>query len=377
MKIFTLSELEELNLIQLGRGKVISKNDLKNNPGTYPVYSSAKKRDGVFGTWSNFDFNEEMITWSVDGGGDLFYRSKHKFSVTNVGGFIRITDKNKILTKYLFYALKNLHNTVDFDWVKKAHPSVLRKEYNYIPVPSLQEQEKIVEKLDKVYISKEKLSKKCSQASRLYADLKNSVLKQTFEKLLIGNKISLLGEITTVASGGTPKKSNVEYWNGGIDWLSSGELENLYLDSSVKQISKLGLENSSAKIFPEGSLLVGMYDTAAFKMSIINFPMAFNQAICGITPDDKIDILFIYYQLQFLKNKILKQRVGVRQQNLNISKMRNIEVIIPDLKIQKVISKNIYEQFSYIDELSNINSNKNPKLQELMKSALRKEFSYE
>lgn len=287
--------------------------------------------------------------------------------------------KEKINMSYLGYFLDSNKELFGKTKTGSAIPH-LSKDIFFnlnIPVPSLQEQEEIVEKLDKVYISKEKLSEKYSQASRLYADLKNSVLKQTFENLLAGNKFSLLGEITTVASGGTPKKSNVEYWNGEINWLSSGELENLYLDSSIKQISKLGLENSSAKIFPEGSLLVGMYDTAAFKMSIINSPMAFNQAICGIMPNNKIDILFIYYQLQFLKNKILKQRVGVRQQNLNLSKMRNIEVVIPDLKVQKVISKNIYKQFSYIEELSNINSNKNPKLQELVKSALRKEFSYE
>ena len=151
MKNFSLVELEALKLIELGRGKVISKKDLNANPGNYPVYSSAKTGGGVFGTWGNYDFNEEMITWSVDGGGDLFHRNKHKFSITNVGGFIRVLDKNRINTKYLYYALKNLHNGINFDWVKKAHPSVLRKEYNYIPVPSLQEQEKIVEKLDKVF----------------------------------------------------------------------------------------------------------------------------------------------------------------------------------------------------------------------------------
>ena len=56
----------------------ISKKDLNANPGNYPVYSSAKTGGGVFGTWGNYDFNEEMITWSVDGGGDLFHRNKHK-----------------------------------------------------------------------------------------------------------------------------------------------------------------------------------------------------------------------------------------------------------------------------------------------------------
>ena len=76
MKTFSLVELEELKLIELGRGKVISKKDLNANPGNYPVYSSAKTGGGIFGTWGNYDFNEEMITWSVDGGGDLFHRNK-------------------------------------------------------------------------------------------------------------------------------------------------------------------------------------------------------------------------------------------------------------------------------------------------------------
>ena len=106
MKIFSLVQLEKLNLIQLGRGKVISKKNLNDNPGDYPVYSSAKTGNGIFGTWSNYDFDEEMITWSVDGGGDLFYRHKHKFSITNVGGFVKVLDKNIINTKYLYYALK-------------------------------------------------------------------------------------------------------------------------------------------------------------------------------------------------------------------------------------------------------------------------------
>ena len=139
-KIFTLKELEQNKFIEIGRGKVISRKDLQNHKGSFPVYSSSKIDNGQFGTYGKFEFDEELITWSVDGGGKLFHRLKHKFSITNVAGFIRILRKDKIDCKYLFYCLANLHSKIKFDWVKKAHPSFLREVYNYILLPSLKEQ---------------------------------------------------------------------------------------------------------------------------------------------------------------------------------------------------------------------------------------------
>ena len=124
----SLAQLEKEGLVQLGRGKIISKKDLSETRGTYPVYSSSKVGDGKFGEYGLYTFDEELITWSVDGGGKLFHREKHKFSITNVTGFLRILDSSVLSYKYLFYALSVLHSRIKFDWVKKAHPSVLRKE---------------------------------------------------------------------------------------------------------------------------------------------------------------------------------------------------------------------------------------------------------
>ena len=291
-----------------------------------------------------------------------------------------LVPKETIKSKYLFYALQSNEFQRQFQSCLTGiigGVSLTKLKKLQIPVPSLQEQEKIVERLDKVFENKYENLSVNSRLSASYVKLKNSILKEIFDNLFNTYQISLLGDVTTVKSGGTPKKSNIDYWNGDINWLSSGELDELHIDYSNEQITQLGLDNSSAKIFPEGSLLVGMYDTAAFKMSIINSPMAFNQAICGIQPNRKIDILFIYYQLQFLKNKILKQRVGVRQQNLNLSKMRNIEIVIPDIKIQIKISRQISDYFSFIDELSNNKKNTAEKIPTLMQSYLNKEFSYE
>ena len=139
----TLDELCEEGTVKLGRGNIISKKDIAAKPGSYPIYSSARENEGKFGEYGDYMFDEEMITWSIDGGGRLFYRPKHKFSVTNVGGTLRVLDPRLLDIQYLHRVLQNLHSQRVFDWVFKAHPSVIRKVYDAIPVPPLDEQKKI------------------------------------------------------------------------------------------------------------------------------------------------------------------------------------------------------------------------------------------
>ena len=92
-----------------------------------------------------------------------------------------------------------------------------------------------------------------------------------------------------------------------------------------------------------------MYDTAAFKMSILQEDASFNQAISGIKPNNRIDMLFLY--LFLLKNKeiYMKQRIGVRQQNLNKGFISNIEILLPNLKEQKAIVAKIEQEEQYVD----------------------------
>lgn len=154
-----LGELEDNGLIKLGRGNVISKIDIANHPGNYPIYSSSVHNSGLFGKYGQYMFDEELVTWSVDGGGNFFYRPKHKFSVTNVSGWMRITSKN-LSCRYLTYQLQHLHTKLFFDYQTKAHPSVIRVLYR-LQVPSYNEQQKIAEFLcsidDKVELERDKL----------------------------------------------------------------------------------------------------------------------------------------------------------------------------------------------------------------------------
>ena len=170
----------ESGLITLGRGKVISKKDMAATPGRFPVYSSARMNNGRFGEYGLHMFDEELITWSVDGGGRLFYRPRHKFSVTNVGGTLRINDTHILGYKFLYYYLTLQHSRVAFDWVRKAHPSIIRKLYKGIPTPPLPEQERIVAILDEVLEAVDtaiaNTERKLASARELFGRRLNSVL---------------------------------------------------------------------------------------------------------------------------------------------------------------------------------------------------------
>ena len=140
-ELSSLEDMEKESLLELGRGNVISKTDIDKIKGAFPIYSSSVRNYGLFGHYGLFMFDEELITWSIDGGGDFFYRKKHKFSVTNVSGFLRITSE-KINCKFLSYQLIHLHKKLSFDYQTKAHPSVIRSLY-VVQIPAVEEQVKI------------------------------------------------------------------------------------------------------------------------------------------------------------------------------------------------------------------------------------------
>ena len=172
-----LGELEKDATLYMGRGRVISAKDMSNTPGTFPVYSSSALDNGRMGAYGKYMFNQELITWSIDGGGAVFYRRKHRFSVTNVSGYIAVNPE-KINCKFLAYAMSLAHSRIKFDYTVKAHPSVIRSLYTMgIPI-SLQEQQVIgsfFSRLDNlITLHQRKYDKLCV--------LKKSMLDKMFPK---------------------------------------------------------------------------------------------------------------------------------------------------------------------------------------------------
>lgn len=142
-----LDKVEADGEVKLGRGNVISADDIFRMPGPHPIYSSSSMGTGEFGRYGRFMFDEELITWSIDGGGRPFYRPAHRFSVTNVCGFLRVSSNSRWNYRFLHALMSHQHSRIQFDWLMKAHPSVIRQLY-WFPRPPLEEQEEIARVLD-------------------------------------------------------------------------------------------------------------------------------------------------------------------------------------------------------------------------------------
>src|SRR5690606_20473568 len=105
------------------------------------------------------------------------------------------------------------------------------------------------------------------------------------------------------------------------------------------KITEAALVESAAKLFPAGSLLMGMYDTAAMKVSILSSPSSSNQACANFIPTEKVDIEWFFTFIEMAKEHYLLQRRGVRQKNLNLGMIKEFELPVPPIATQKKFSE--------------------------------------
>ena len=132
-----LDRLIEEGIVKLNRGNIIPKHS-KDTMYQYPVYSSSTQNNGLMGYNDSYMFDKELITWSIDGGGNFFYRKKHKFNVTNVCGIMQV-DESIYTYRFIVEMLIYQHSRMKFDYQSKAHPSVISSLYS-LPVIPLSQQ---------------------------------------------------------------------------------------------------------------------------------------------------------------------------------------------------------------------------------------------
>lgn len=152
-----------------------------------------------------------------------------------------------------------------------------------------------------------------------------------------------LGDICKyVTSGGTPKSSIKEYYEPKqIPWLKTKEVNYCRIYETESYISKDGLDNSSAKMIPQNSVIVAMYgqgDTAG-RVAINKIPLTTNQACCNLIIDEtKACYEFVYYQLVTLYEKMVSLKNGGAQPNLSAAIIKSMEIKLPPLKTQRYIA---------------------------------------
>jgi type I restriction enzyme S subunit len=166
-------------------------------------------------------------------------------------------------------------------------------------------------------------------------------------KLLVKSEKFKLEELFDTSSGGTPSRTNAEYFTGEINWFKSKELADSILLESEEKITEQAVDKSSAKLFPAGSVIMAMYGATIGKLGLLSQPSTTNQACCAIIQKD--EIASNYYILNWLienREYVLSFRMGAAQENISQQVIRNLLVSIPkvrDLKIFNQEMKPIYQ----------------------------------
>ena len=172
------------------------------------------------------------------------------------------------------------------------------------------------------------------------------------QQLPEGWKETTLGAEFEWSSGGTPKSGVPAYYeNGSIHWLNISDLNDGLISYAEKKITELGLQESSAKIVPQGSVLIAIYGSIG-KLGINTIPLATNQAICFTKKiPEYILNKFLFYYLLSIRNQLISMGKGGTQQNISQTVLKSVPFFYPTSKeTQQAIVNKIESLFDEIDE---------------------------
>ena len=347
-------------ILELQRGYDLPSSQMKK--GDILVAGS----NGVIGYHNEARSNHPCITVGRSGSvGKVHYYEQATWA-HNTALFVKDFKGND--PKYLYYFLKNLHLDKMFDKGSSVVPSLDRKVVHSLNVPCHKDidcQKRIAAILSKI---DRKIELNCAinqnleaMAKQLYdywfvqfdfpneegKPYKSSGGKMVWNEKLKreipeGWDISLIKDIATTYSGGTPKSTNIEYYdNGEIAWINSGELNSPIITKTTNYITKCGLENSSAKLYPSNSILVAMYGATAGKVSLLTFEACSNQAVCGVIPTIENMLYYVYFHISSLYSHFFTLSTGSARDNISQDTIKNILLPIPTRNILKLFDEKI------------------------------------
>ena len=322
--------------------------------------------NGVIGYHNEARSNHPCITVGRSGSvGKVHYYEQATWA-HNTTLFVKDFKGNN--PQYLYYFLKNLHLDKMFVKGSSVVPSLDRKVVHSLIVPfykDVVDQKRIALVLSnidrKIEINRVINQNLEAMAKQLYDywfvqfDFPNEEGKpyKSSGGAMVWNEklkreipeewdISLIKDIANTYSGGTPQSTNIEYYNNGeIAWINSGELNSPIITKTTNYITKSGLENSSAKLYPSNSILVAMYGATAGKVSLLTFEACSNQAVCGVIPTIENMTYYVYLHISSLYNHFIKLSTGSARDNISQDTIRNILLPIPTRNILQLFDEKI------------------------------------
>ena len=239
--------------------------------------------------------------------------------------------------KYWYYQLHNLKlNTLNSH---AAVPGLNRDDVYRIEVikRSAGEQKKIAKILSD-------LDRKIELNRRMNETLEQ-IGQTLFKKYFIDNPESKkwkeisIGDIANVVLGGTPSRSNSDYWGGNdIGWINSGEVNKFRITTPSEYITRAGLENSAAKLLPEGTIVLAITGATLGQVSRLEKSFAANQSVVGVYSEDRNINNFLYFWITTNILSIIRHATGGAQQHINRGDVEQTTLKLPPRENLELIS---------------------------------------
>lgn len=344
------------NICNISRGRVMSKEYLRDNIGEYPVYSSQTVNEGILGKIDTYDYDGEYLTWTTDGAnaGSIFYRTG-KFSITNVCGLLKITN-NKVNTKFLHYYL----GTVAKNYVNvgMGNPKLMSNVMATIKVaiPPLPVQEEIVRVLDTFTALEAELEAELEARKKQYEYYRNKLL--TFNENTTGGdriKFMQLGEVCNKVS--TIKwKNNQDKEYKYIDLSSLNRNNNTIEDAMV--ITNDNAPSRAQQIVKKDDVLFGTTRPTLRRYCII--PNEYDNQICStgycvLRADTNTIIpqyLFFMLTTNSFYNYVEEKQSGASYPSISDTLIKKYIIPVPPLEEQERIVAILDKFDSLVNDIS-------------------------
>lgn len=383
--------------------KVYEQGNAINKTVDYGKYYISQEK---FHELQSFEIHENDIIVSCAGtiGETFIIPIVHPKGIINQA-LMKISLFNNISTFYLLYFDRIIKNKSNADSngsaIKNIPPFDVLKQY-LIPIPPLQEQQRIVSKIEELFKQVDAIEEEKQSLLKLIDKAKNKVLdlamtgklvkqdpndepaSRLLEKIFEEKKklakegkiklskdellspptsvdndyyqniptswiISKLGNVGYWGAGSTPRRNVKEFYNGTIPWLKTGELNNDYIFDSKEKITDIAIKKCRFKINFKDDILIAMYGATIGKLGIAGTELVTNQACCGCTP--YIYNLYLFFYLMNIKSELISKSFGGAQPNISKEILINTNILIPPYNEQIKIVKTIQYTFNILNQI--------------------------
>ena len=262
--------------------------------------------------------NGEKITIAL-------YENEDDAIISQAYTVFEVTDREQLLPEYLMMWFRR----PEFDRYARFHSRGSAREiFDWdemcdvlLPIPDIERQREIVAEYEtlanRICLNEQMIAKLEETAQALYRKMFVDGVDK--ENLPEGWRRGKIGDFCKkMTSGGTPNRTNINYWNRkDIRWLKSGEVHNNIIFDTEEYISQEGLNNSSAKIIPQGAVVMAMYGATAAQVAYLSCDTTTNQACCNMICYSKEDAAYLFFHLLANQEDIKKLANGGAQENLS------------------------------------------------------------